>query len=271
MLVWSPWNSVPNLGELPSTNCNASGNSISEGNITIDCSQKLPEPMTLADVKLRGGWTGDGPFYFQGENLPTPPPYLPRDRSSHCHTWADWIETSPDFFTTDPTVVLGAVAGLLDQVAIAGVVVKVFSVEEFQNNGLPLVQCEHGAGGVPGYTVNVDTEANKSTVKFNPTSESPGLKGEFPLPPASINVKQGFYEFTEINIYGDPRKIYTGQILVTTVLNGVEKSVPIGTVDRPLRWVGRDRPKEPVLNPGPYPSMVDWDIYTNSWRSTRNW
>ncbi|GAB3207990.1 hypothetical protein GCM10027262_23260 [Nocardia tengchongensis] len=235
--------------------------------MSLDCSTKLPKPATLADVRLDGGWNIYSGWYYSEGLPPTPPPYSPNDKFSHCHTWSDWLTTNPNFYTTYPSTYLRAVAGLADQVAITAVEVKLFTAKNFEPNTGSFVQCLHGAGGLPGYIVHVDTLTSKVSLELFPVPGKPQNKGESPMPPASINVKPGDYETTEIIIEGDGSKLYTGELIVTAILNGVERRIEIGSPEVPLRWMGRDRnaANSPATTTNRQHSL-DWDLDANSWQ-----
>lgn len=265
----SPQSSSAELGD-----CSASGI-----NISIDCSQvlNLPKPASVAEIGLDVSWEGYVVWLFDGpvSDLPKPPDYPTDHKGGHCADWGESFLSSSGFYGVGPAILLSATSGQFDQVAITGIKVNVIETKPIpvQGPARTFVECEHGAGLNPGYEVKTDTRNGETTVVANGGGEGGGGEGSngtdqpVSMPPASISVRDSA-DSVEIRIWGDPTKVYEGQVEVTAKVNGEPKTLILGSADRPLRWVGFD-PSAGDAPPEQGENVVDWDVDSQAWVKTR--
>ena len=80
------------------------------------------------------------------------------------------------------------------------------------------------------------------------------------MPPASINLTGAEYSGIALEVTSNPTYLYTGQLVVTAVINGKRQQLAIGSPERPYRWVGG------AISTMPIPDTAwDWDRVSHKW------
>lgn len=200
-----------------------------------------------------------GYAFFQGspDQLPVPPDYPESEFSGHCDEWQDWMASTASIYSGGNGFGLQIMAGSDDLVVVKNIEVKVFSKKIAQAG--TTINCVHGGGSNAGYSVNVDTQANRTTFT---SWDGDGSKVE--MPPGSISLGQKDSGFTDaaISITSEDGYLYEGEILISAIVNGETKTISWGSSVQPLRWVS-DAAGGLIQGPE---EAFDWDVVARRWQ-----
>jgi hypothetical protein len=244
----------------------ATGDCIAQGaGNDVACSYKVypPAPASIGAVKVK--WAGFITFLFDGQpaQLPTPPDYPAHAAWGHCDEWGDWLSRTPGIYSMAPGVLLSLTSGQGEQVVVQRAEATVFSKEPFAGRDFTIIECQYGAGGDAGAVITVDVGTGRSElVDYDMADQTP-----MQMPPAAFELNGADYESAQLSIKSSAGFLYTGQIVVTALINGQERKVEFGTPSRPLRWVGGPDESLPEMPNG---TRYDWNPHTHRWITNLN-
>jgi hypothetical protein len=228
--------------------CNAQGS-----DNTVNCAQNLPKQ--IGDVRLEADysnavWAFDGP----PSALPQAPDYKAHETRFHCSVWGNWLWEN-NFYSVSPGGNIYAVSGETDQVAIVDYNALVYSKTAIDQRRLTHIACNHGGGDTAGYFLDYDTNTRQSLITENIEGASPR-----PMPPASINLTGPEYYGIALRVKSSSDYLYTGQLIVTVVINGKREQLAIGSSEHPYRWLGGEIDDMQVPD-----TLWDWNPVTHRW------
>jgi hypothetical protein len=214
-------------------------------------------PEQIGDVRLAANFSY-AIWAFEGSpnDLPDAPDYEPHETRFHCDVWGSWLWEN-GFYSVAPGGEVYAVSGQADQVAVVDFKALVHSRTKIDLRRLTYIACLYGGGDFAGYTIDHDTRTRKSLLVENSDGASPKQ-----MPPASINLTGSDYSGIALAVTSNPSYLYTGQLVVTAVINGKRQRLAIGSPERPYRWVGGAVSTMPIPNAA---KAWDWDRVSHRW------
>jgi hypothetical protein len=240
---------APTVPNVVNGNCNAQG----QGN-SVNCIYP-PQPKSFGGVSLT---PGPGPlFLFMGsaEDLPTPPDYPQSRLYSHCSDWGSWLSRQPGVYAINPTLFIDMIAGGSDLVVVNNVGVRVINRAALTGNYV-LIDCKYGAGLDAGYQLTVNIATNVTDVLNVATG------GRVLMPPASLSLSGRSFQGAQISINSTPARLYGGEVIVTAIVNGQQKSIVAGSPAHEFRWLDVSGYNDPIIIHAP---AYDWSLTRHKW------
>jgi hypothetical protein len=232
--------------------CNIQGGSSN----SLTC-QVAPTPQSRGQVTIEIGETAFSVFAGPPTALPTPPAYSIEAAANHFPIWRDWLLSTPTIYFVNPRLEIRLESGEPDLVVLKGARVSIYARKPIRQ--ATSIECLYEGGGVPGYTINVDTVTG--TTRYS--SEGDGNTAS--MPPGAIEVSRLHYQGVEVHLVSQTGYFYEGTLTVTYAINGKDDTYVLGTPTRPLRWtyIGADgsyfaHPPEP---------FYDWHPIQKRWVS----
>lgn len=235
------------------TQVNRDGDCAVQGNGNIVVCAPTAHPKSMGGIKFTWAPQTTG-FLFKGSvsELPTPPAYPPDRVLGHCDAWERWRRTDPRAFEVMNTAELGLVGSKADTVAVRKVRTQIFRRTPL-TKPYTFVSCTYGAGLDAGFYVRHSLSDNSSMV------QEASSKKKFSMPPASAHLGEEGYVNGFLLINSSKDVLYEGAIIVTAVINGVEREYHYGTATQPLRWLGQGFERFSL------DKAYDWDLKQKRW------
>jgi len=190
--------------------------------------------------------------YWEGalKDLPEPPNY--EYPSGHCNDWTGWMEQNK-LYPMDQSWLIEARSNSTGLVAVKKIDAQIVSKRKAKPG--VVIQCLYGGDFASGYSANVDTMSRKTRVAhFSETGTE-----FFDMPPGAVVAKGKSWEGLQFSVTSEVGYLYEGAIRISYEVDGIEKSLTIGSKRSPARWFGvREGNQRPN-------TTYDWDIANRKW------
>lgn len=167
-------------------------------------------------------------YLFDGppDRLPIPPDLPPCQDPDCKDSWMSWLGKTSDTYAVYPKLYVGLVSGRNDQVSLISITPRIFQRDPLKKPfTLISTPWESTLMEIQGSWIDVNVTTGKTWLEHSQ------------MPPAALVSSGAGYESAKITISSRPKLLYKGQLQVTALINGEERTIDIGSRAHPLQWI----------------------------------